>query len=289
LTRRQASQLAQGGRENETAGIKSEIERTRVEMSETLGEIQERLRPDHLIRQARDTVTEAAAGKVRDIMHSAGETAHIVADRTQIAGRSVASYARSHPVQMALVAGGITWWMLRGADRSDEWEGASEGWQGDSDSYAYGEDRSLRDTVGEYATSARETVGEYAESARSTARQASGRAREAAHHARIAARQRWQQAGTSVDDWVHHYPLAAGALAVAAGAAIALSVPSTEVENRAMGETRDQAWEKASRKARELRDNVTEKVQDVADTAIDSTGGARTPPAAPADPTSGRA
>ena len=47
----------------ETEEIKSEIERTRVEMSETLGEIQERLRPDNLIQQAKDTVTDAATGR----------------------------------------------------------------------------------------------------------------------------------------------------------------------------------------------------------------------------------
>ena len=60
------NEITQGS--NETAEIKSEIERTRVEMSETLGEIQERLRPDHLIQQAKDTVTEATTGKVRNIM-----------------------------------------------------------------------------------------------------------------------------------------------------------------------------------------------------------------------------
>ena len=104
-------------------------------MSETLGEIQERLRPDHLIQQAKDTVTEAATGKVRNIMHSAGETATMVADQTKYAGRSLADYVRMHPVQMALLAGGITWWLLRDRDRSDEWEGASEGWQ-DGQSYS---------------------------------------------------------------------------------------------------------------------------------------------------------
>lgn len=92
LTPASGSQLAQGKAET-TAEIKSEIERTRIEMSETLGEIQERLRPDHLIQQARDTVTEAATGKVRTIMHSAGETATRVADQTRYAGRSVADYA----------------------------------------------------------------------------------------------------------------------------------------------------------------------------------------------------
>ena len=134
----------------DTNEIKREIERTRVEMSETLGEIQERLRPDHLIQQAKDTVTEAATGKVRNIMYSAGETATRVADQTRYAGRSVADYASTHPIQMALLAGGVTWWLLRGRDHSDEWEGASEGWQ-EGDASAYGEERSLRDKAGEYA------------------------------------------------------------------------------------------------------------------------------------------
>ena len=136
---------------DDTAQIKSEIERTRVEMSETLGEIQERLRPDHLIQQAKDTVTDAATGKVRNIMHSASETATRVADQTRYAGRSAADYVRMHPVQMALLAGGITWWLLRGRDVSDDYEGASEGWT-DSDAMAYGEDRSLRNKAGEYVT-----------------------------------------------------------------------------------------------------------------------------------------
>ena len=283
---------------SETAEIKSEIERTRVEMSETLGEIQERLRPDHLIQQAKDSVTEAATGKVRNIMHSAGETATMVADQTKYAGRSVADYVRTHPLQMALLAGGVTWWLLRGRDRSDEWEGASEGWH-DTSSFDYNEGYSLRDrvgeiasttretvgqyaatareTVGEYAAGARETVGEAAEAARLKALRASERARHAAEVASQRAQETWQSASTSVDDWVHDYPLAAGAIAVAVGAAIGLSVPGTELEDRTLGETRDQALAKARMAARELRDNVSQKVQDVAETVMDVTGTPSTP------------
>ena len=289
------------GANKETAEIKSEIERTRVEMSETLGEIQERLRPDHLIQQAKDTVTEAATGKVRNIMHSAGETATMVADQTKYAGRNLADYVRAHPVQMALLAGGVTWWLLRGRDRSDEWEGASEGWQASprlDTGYAYGDERSLREkageyvssaretvgeyaasareTVGEYTTSARETVGEAAEAARVSAMRASERARSAAQAAAVRAQESWQTASTSVDDWVHEYPLAAGAIAVAVGAAIGLSVPSTEIEDRTLGEKRDQALEKARLAAREIRENVTQKVQDVAETVMDATDTATT-------------
>ncbi len=307
LTRREASQLAQGGRK-EKAEIKSEIERTRIEMSETLGEIQERLRPDHLVQQAKatmtDAVTEAATGKVRNIMQSAGETATMVADQTKYAGRTVADYVRTHPVQMAMVAGGITWWLLRGYDRSDEWEGASEGWQDtghrlDTDydtDYAY-RDRSLREKVGEYASTARETVGGYAASARETVNEAAEAARyralraservsSAAQTASVRAQETWRSASTSADDWVREYPLAAGAIAVAVGAAIGLSVPGTEIENRALGERRDQAVEKARIAARQVKENVTQKVQNVAESVLDDV--TATPTGSTIEPSQGR-
>lgn len=264
---------------SEAAEIKSEIERTRAEMSNTIGEIQERLSPDHLIQQAKDTVSEAATGKVRDIMHSASETAQMVAEETQYAGRSVASYVRSHPVQMALLAGGVTWWMLRNADRSYEWEGASEGWDSDRQMYGEGQESlrervgeyasSAKDTVTDYASSARQTVGEYAGTARESARRAQQRAYDAATAARDAASRGLRRTSTSVDDWVHEYPFAAGAIAVAVGAAIGLSVPGTDFEDRAMGTTRDEAWARAGRAAREIKDNVTQKVQDVAESVAD--------------------
>lgn len=285
----------------ETAGIKREIARTRAEMSDTLGELQERLRPSHVIQQAKDTVAEAATGKMRNIMNSAGETAAMVADQTKYAGRSAADYACAHPVQMALVAGGVTWLLLRARGRSDDWMGASEGWH-DADAYDYDESRgrlaSARDTVGEYASaakdtvsgyasSAREAVGGAAESARDAAQHASERVGVAARQASVRARDGWNTASTSVDDWVQEYPLAAGLLALAVGAAIGLSVPGTELEDRAMGERRDQALERARAAAMEIKDNVTQKVQSAAQTVLDVTGGAT--PASATEPGVGRA
>jgi ElaB/YqjD/DUF883 family membrane-anchored ribosome-binding protein len=274
----------------DTAEIKSEIARTRVEMSETLGEIQERLRPDHLIQQAKDTVTDAATGKVRNIMHSAGETATIVADQTRYASRSVADYVRMHPVQMALIAGGITWWLLRSRNTSDDWMGASEGWQdgqgydeGFSAGYSTSEEtgRPLTEKVGEVASNAGAAVSEYATSAASRARYAGRRVATATTNAASSARYGIRRAGTQADQWVHEYPLAAGAIAVAIGAAIGLSAPATEWEDRTLGDKRDLAMERAREAARELRENVTQKVQNVADTVVEtanSISSATTPP-----------
>jgi len=257
----------------ETAAIKNEIERTRVEMSETIGEIQDRLRPDHLLQQAKDGVREAAAGKVRNIMSSAGEKASVAASRARGAGGYLTDYAREHPMRIAVTIGAVAaFWVMRSRNQSDMWydgSAADNSWD-DTDSESYGT-RSLRGRVGEYASSARQAAGDYASSARqavgeyasSAAETAGDYAMVARENARMAA-ERARQAAATTTDWVTENPIAAGAIALAIGAAIAMMAPTTELENRTMGETRDQALERARRAAADLKDNVTRKVENVA-------------------------
>lgn len=272
----------------DTSAIKREIERTRVEMSETLGEIQDRLRPDHLLQQARDGVTEAAAGKVRNIMSSASETAHVAATRARDTGNYLARYAQDHPVRIAVAVGALAWWMLRSRDTSDDWYGANDTSWDDSEAMDYGQHRSLsdrvgdyassaRDTVGEYATSARDTVGQYASSARDTVGEYASSARDAVGEYAQSARLRARRAGEATSDWVTTNPMAAGAIALAVGAAIGMSLPRSEYEDRMMGETRDRAWDRASSTVQNLKENVTQKVQSVAENIVaDSVAGPNT-------------
>ena len=274
----------------ETAVIKHEIERARVEMSETIGEIQDRLRPELLLQQAKDGVKEAAVEKARSIMSSAGETAATVAYQARGVGDSLASYARQHPLQVALTVGALTWWMMRGRGDSEEWYGSADTSWDESEGRSYRDGRSLtnrvgeyassaRDTVGEYASSARDTVGEYASTARDTvgdyassARETVGEyaesARDRAMQASEAARRAAGSASSALDNFVTDNPLAVGAIALAVGAAIGMSVPASEIENRTMGDARDRAWERASKAATEIKDNVTKKVEDVAENFV---------------------
>jgi ElaB/YqjD/DUF883 family membrane-anchored ribosome-binding protein len=271
---------------DETAEIKGEIARTRVEMSETLGEIQDRLRPDHLLQQARDGVTHAAAGKVRTMMYSAGETAAMVATRTRDAGNYVADYATMHPIRIAVTVGAIAWLLLRGRNRPSVWDGVAETrWDDESPNAGAFESRegtpshplrdkvgeyasSARETVGEYAATARETVGEYATSARETVGEYAGSARASAQRASARVRGAARTATSSVDDFAHESPLAAGAIALAIGAVIGLAAPRTQLEDNTMGETRDRAWQKASAAASNLKDTVAEKMAATAETLI---------------------
>lgn len=277
---------------SETDAIRGEIERTRVEMRETIDEIQDRLRPGHILQQAKVGVREAATGKVKNIMHSASETAYDAALRARDAGNHLAWYAREHPIRIAITAGVVTWWMLRGRNRPQDWYGASDtSWEQDDyeplepmrpslgeragdltanarqavSEYA----STARETAGEYAASARETAGEYAASARDTVNQYAESAGSAARSASYRVRRAASTATTSVDDWVHGNPLAAGAVAVAIGAAIGLAIPATEYEDRAMGETRDQAVARARDVANNLKQNVGEKVAAYAENVVD--------------------
>lgn len=278
---------------NDALKIKREIEKTRIEMSETLGEIQDRLRPDHLLQQAKDGVKEAAAGKARSIMNSAGETAGAVAYRAKGAGEHLAWYAKEHPIRIAVTIGALTWFALRSRNRAGAWEGVAETSWDDMEPVLFDEGRSLRtrvgdyaasardtvgayassarDTVGEYASTARDTVGELASSARSTAGEYAESARAGARRASERVRGAASSATSTTTDWVQENPLAAGAIALAVGAAIAMALPGTEVEDRAMGETRDRAWQRANQAAAELKKNVTRKVEDAAENfAVDS-------------------
>src|SRR5688572_1026054 len=60
--------------------IRAEIEDTRAEMSQTINEIQERLSPENLMQQAKETVREATIGKAEKVMNKVGET---IADATE--------------------------------------------------------------------------------------------------------------------------------------------------------------------------------------------------------------
>lgn len=263
---------------SETAGIRGEIERTRVEMGETLGELQDRLRPDHLIQQAKDGVREAATGKVKNIMHSASETAYGAAETARGYGNHLAWYAREHPIRIAITAGVVAWWILRSRTSSEEYYGASEtSWDRDDD-YTSNEPTlrqrartaasTARETVGEYASSARETAGEYAATARDTVNEYAASAASSARSASRRVASAASSATTATGDWMTENPLAAGAVAVAVGAAIGMTIRATEYEDRAMGATRDQAIQKAKTVANNLRQNVTEKVSEYAENVV---------------------
>jgi hypothetical protein len=76
-----------------TDDIRSQIEQTRAEMSDTIDAIQTRLSPARAIADAKDSVTEATVGRLKRLAH-----------RTPGSGRSLLETARASPLPVALLA-----------------------------------------------------------------------------------------------------------------------------------------------------------------------------------------
>ncbi len=87
----------------ETTAIRAQIARTRAQMTDTLGELQDRLRPDHLADQARDAVREAVGSRLKRVSSSASQAGRRVAAQTRTSARQLQAQAQDHPA----LAGGI--------------------------------------------------------------------------------------------------------------------------------------------------------------------------------------
>ncbi len=98
--------------------IRQDIDQTRAEMAETIDAIQDKLRPQHVMEQAKDAVREATVGKVKDMVSSATDTASNVADQVQETTQQAVEYVKENPLPAALIGAGVAWLLMR-AQRSE--------------------------------------------------------------------------------------------------------------------------------------------------------------------------
>jgi ElaB/YqjD/DUF883 family membrane-anchored ribosome-binding protein len=221
---------------DDPAAIRADIEQTRVEMSETVDAIQEKLSPQHIVEQAKETVRDATVGRIKDMASSVGETVGDVATQVQEGAQQAAEYVRDNPWPALLIGAGVTWMLLQTqrsprrmpSVRSDPRMRRPEAW---------------RESPG---TGARQrAVGEKTETMQ----------------------ERWQQystrAETEFQRWMRENPLTVGAAAVALGAAVGLTAPRTQTEDEWMGETRDALMERAQ----EVAEDTVQQAQKVVDGA----------------------
>lgn len=106
----------------DTTHLREEIEQTRAELSDTINAIQDRLNPQNLmeqaketardtatdmVAQAKETVREATIGKAEQMVSNVGDTARGT-------GSSIIGTIKQNPLPAALVAVGVGWlWMNR--------------------------------------------------------------------------------------------------------------------------------------------------------------------------------
>jgi len=248
--------------DDSTEQIRAEIEDTRADMSQTINEIQERLSPEHLMGQVKETVRDATIGKVERAVETVGETisevtepARIMAGRAGIAikevGTTVGNKLWKNPIPVALIGLGVGMLVVRnfsnGSSRStgttlpNRRSNYAIGDVGDGG--AVRQPRPMQPSTGASAlNSVKETASDLASRAKDSASTVS----------------------TRFGEVLRENPLAVGAVAVAAGTAIGLALPSTRFESEYIGETGEKLVEKAEDVARDALGKVKDAAKQMA-------------------------
>lgn len=280
-TEDRASYLAVGSTDDDEnpEQIRAEIEDTRAELSQTLNEIQERLSPENVMDQVKEKVREATVGKVERVMNRVGETIGEVAEPVgQVVGRAgtvIKETGRSagdviwrNPIPVALIGLGLGMLAMRAYRRGNGY---------DYDETSYGRSRTGRQglTTGVETEYGRTEYGETDYGWHDTGHTATGglnrmkeTASDLAHRSTDALGNlghRVQDTASSLGErcgqMLRENPVACGAVAIAAGTAVGLMLPTTRFESEYIGETSERLMDKAQEVAREAID----KVQNVAE------------------------
>jgi len=243
-----------------TEQLRADIEDTRADMSQTINEIQERLSPEHLVDQAKEAVREATIGKVERVMGQVGETlSEVTEPAREIAGRAgnaikevgetVGDYLWKNPIPLALIGVGVGMLVMKNYRGQSDGNGSSKRRfpQGRRSNYAMGD-------VGQ-AGRMQESTGSLNQ-VKEMASDLANRSTETLNAIGTKAKSGASRFGEMMRD----NPLAAGAVAIAAGTAIGLMIPSTQIESEYIGDTGEQLVERVEDIARD----ALGKVQDTA-------------------------
>jgi ElaB/YqjD/DUF883 family membrane-anchored ribosome-binding protein len=247
--------------DSNTEQLRADIEDTRAEMTQTINEIQERLSPEHLVGQVKETVRDATIGKVERVMEKVGDTISEVAEPArEVAGRagtaikeagtSVAGSMWRNPIPVALIGLGIGMLFMR-KSRKDGYDATLR-------------TRSTRPVNTTMEESVRMMQGTKPpntfDTVKQTATNLTNRSTNALSNLGTKAKESASAVGTRFGEVLRVNPLAVGAVAVAAGTAVGLVLPSTNIETEYIGETSEKLIDSAEDVAR----GALNKVQDAA-------------------------
>ena len=227
------------------AEIEDDITETRAELGAVLDALEQRLAPRHLLEQGMD--------RLRDTMNGNG-------------GGIIGETLRGHPVPLALIGAGIGWLLVAGTAGDRPQQLARK--VGDR----------LADAARQVSDKTRDLAGGMigrAEAAPAEASFGAGEELAAYDYARTkprlsaaadAAAETAGRARDGIARAVEDYPLALGILGLMAGAALAMMLPQSRLEERWIGPTRERLRERAG----ELRRDAVDRAQEVAERAVDT-------------------
>lgn len=275
--------------DGDTGEIRSNIEQTRADLSETIGALQEKLDPSRIAEQVKDQLRERAAdaydtaktavrdatvGKAEKIMANVSETVTDMTGRAGTAvtetGSTLVQYIRENPVPFALV--GIGLGMLAFNKRQNQQTSYKSGRTPEYNPYVpSGAGESSGGGIADKARGAAETVTGTARAATERAKGLLNAAATSVSDAASSAAGTTRQQFTNISDQarqgtrittdrfnatLQENPMALGVAALAAGTIFGLTVPTTRVEGEYMGEARDHLVEQAKSLAQETAGKV---------------------------------
>lgn len=250
------------------ARIERDIEHTRAEMTETIDALGARLQPSYIKEQAQEAIRDTARS----------------------AGTSMIDTLKDNPLPAAIAGLSIAW-LVANRSSGERRDDADRGYAARSRG-AYAGGRYAAVPTGTYAggvasgqspeTSLADRASGLADGAKERATDLADEARSRAEHLGEQAHDVQRQAATWLEGQMNDNPLGVGAVALAAGALVGLSLPATDAERSALGEPAgrivDQVRSAASEqldRAREVASTVVEdaksKAGEVAETAARET------------------
>ncbi len=288
--------------------IADDIRETRAEMDETIDALSAKLDPSRLVDQAKDAFTSSAKDAGESMMESFKDSSFLdtIKDNpipAAAVGLSVAwflskmgeSETDRYRAEQYRITGDPYYAPRRRAgysaarydvyDDDRYYSQRRAGMAGGSGQH----DESMADKASDALDTAKDKASDAVDTVKDKASNLADSARDALSGSADVTRDRTRQAGRQIDryeqraaSWLDRQmtanPLAIGAVALAAGALVGLSVPETDVEHRAFGDEADnvknQLADVASDKAGDLKsaaqdvaETVGEKAQSVADEA----------------------
>ena len=274
--------------------IADDIRETRAEMDETIDALSAKLSPSHLIDEAKDAFTSSARDAGSSMLESFKDSSFL-------------DTIKENPVPAAAVGLSVAWFLSKmGEAETDRYRderfratgdpyyaprprarygayryGGSRRYAMYDDDRSYGDsfdarrfggssdDESFADKASDALDTAKDKAGNLVDSARDAVSGSADATRDRAHRAGQQVGRYERQAASWLDRQMTANPLAVGAVALAAGALVGLSVPETDAERRAFGDQADDVKRQLADVASDEIDKVKGAAQDVAQQAKD--------------------
>ncbi len=291
-TTNEVTPIANDNSQEEASEIRSGIEQTRSHLSATIDALQDKLDPTRIAEQVKDqirgkateafdtaktAVKDATIGRAEKIMSSVSEA---VTDMTERAGTavsesssSVVQYIRENPVPIALLGLGLGLLAMKKRRMEPSYRSekrlapstanrAKDFASGIADS-AGAVGANVADTARGAAERATSAVGSAVSTVGEAASRLADTTRQKYHDVRDQAQHGAQVTGERLQRTLQENPLGLGMAALAAGALVGLTLPSTRLEGEYLGEARD----RLVGQAKSVAQDVVEKVQRVTEEA----------------------